>query len=109
MREPSSPIAAKGDLVGRDDLVAEVVREIRKGKHVLIAGPVGIGKSAVLEAALKLVEPRPSEWYQFDPVANDAGDIPPVDLVTPQEPDRRERVLVYLSDHQATQVRHLAS
>lgn len=103
MREPSSPIAAKGDLVGRDDLVAEVVREIKKGKHVLIAGPVGIGKSAVLEAALKRIESRPSEWHQFDPVAHDAGEFPspPVDLVPPQEPDRRERVLVYLSDHQA--------
>lgn len=48
-------------LVGRDDLVSEVVREIKKGKHLVLTGPVGIGKSAVLEAALKVVEPRPSE------------------------------------------------
>jgi len=39
-------------LLGRDDLVAELVTEIRKGKHVILTGPVGIGKSAVLKAAL---------------------------------------------------------
>ncbi len=61
-------------LVGRDELIAEVVREIRKGKHVVLTGAVGIGKSAVMRAALKQIEPRPSEWYQFDPVAYDAGD-----------------------------------
>jgi len=39
-------------LVGRDDLVDDLVAEIRKGKHVILTGPVGIGKSAVLRAAL---------------------------------------------------------
>ena len=39
-------------LIGRDDLVEKVAREARKGRHVLLTGPVGIGKSAVLEAAL---------------------------------------------------------
>lgn len=40
-------------LVGRDELVADLVTEIRKGKHVILTGPVGIGKSAVLKAALE--------------------------------------------------------
>jgi putative transcriptional regulator len=65
-----------GALVGRDELIAEVVREIKKGKHVVLTGAVGIGKSAVLQAALKIIEPRPSEWYQFDPVAYEAGEHP---------------------------------
>jgi MoxR-like ATPase len=30
-------------LIGRDDLVGEVVREIKKGKHIVLTGPVGIG------------------------------------------------------------------
>ena len=40
-------------LLGRDELVADLVAEIRKGKHVILIGPVGIGKSAVLKAALE--------------------------------------------------------
>lgn len=39
-------------LIGREELVDDLVAEIRKGKHVILAGPVGIGKSAVLRAAL---------------------------------------------------------
>ena len=39
-------------LLGRDDLVETVAREARKGRHLLLTGPVGIGKSAVLDAAL---------------------------------------------------------
>jgi|WetSurSiteA1Bulk_404760.scaffolds.fasta_scaffold221713_1 MoxR-like ATPase len=50
-----------GALVGREELIAEVVREIRKGKHVVFTSSVGIGKSAVMRAALKQIEPRPSE------------------------------------------------
>ena len=88
-------------LIGRDDLVDQVVREIKKGKHVVLTGPVGIGKSAVLEAALKIIEPRRSEWRQFDPVVgelNDLGDEPPARL---DAPGRSDVALVYLSDHQA--------
>jgi hypothetical protein len=39
-------------LIGREDLVEKIAREARKGRHLLLTGPVGIGKSAVLEAAL---------------------------------------------------------
>ena len=39
-------------LIGRDELVEQIAREARKGRHLLLTGPVGIGKSAVLEAAI---------------------------------------------------------
>ena len=42
-------------LIGRDEVVADLVAEICKGKHVILTGPVGIGKSAVLRAALEQV------------------------------------------------------
>ena len=87
-------------LIGRDPLIAEVVREIKKGKHVVLTGPVGIGKSAVLMAALKRIEPRRWEWRQFDPVAYDAGEVE-TEGAASAEPDRGDQVLVYLSEHQA--------
>jgi len=39
-------------LIGRDDLVETVAREARKGRHLLLTGPPGIGKSVVLEAVI---------------------------------------------------------
>ena len=39
-------------LIGRDDLVEKIAREARKGRHLLLTGPVGVGKSAVLDAVL---------------------------------------------------------
>ncbi|MCP3870765.1 MAG: ATP-binding protein, partial [Gammaproteobacteria bacterium] len=88
-------------LIGRDDLVSQIVKEIKKGKHVVLTGPVGIGKSAGMEAALKIIEPRQSEWRQFDLVAEEAGVLG--DDATPllDAPGRNDAVLVYLSDHQA--------
>ena len=45
-------------LIGRDEVVADLVAEIRKGKHVILTGTVGIGKSAVLKAGLEQVSAR---------------------------------------------------
>ena len=42
-------------LIGREELVSDLVAEIKKSKHVILTGPVGIGKSAVLRAALEKV------------------------------------------------------
>lgn len=42
-------------LLGREEVVDNLVAEIKKGKHVILTGPVGIGKSAVLWAALERV------------------------------------------------------
>ena len=39
-------------LIGREPLVEQIAREARKGRHLLLTGPVGIGKSAVLEAVI---------------------------------------------------------
>ncbi|BBM60825.1 ATPase (plasmid) [Nitrosococcus oceani] len=44
--------------MGREALVSSIVKELRKGKHVLLSGPVGVGKSAVLEAALGKLQGR---------------------------------------------------
>ena len=39
-------------LIGRDELIERVAREARKGRHLLLTGPVGVGKSIVLEAVI---------------------------------------------------------
>ena len=39
-------------LIGRDDLIEQVAREARKGRHLLLTGRPGIGKSTVLEAVI---------------------------------------------------------
>ena len=39
-------------LIGRDELIERVTREARKGRHLLLTGRPGIGKSTVLEAVL---------------------------------------------------------
>lgn len=90
-----------GNLFGRAELLAEVVREIQKGKHLVLTGPVGVGKSALLEAALKQIEPRVSEWYQFDTLAAETGELDIAPAPLPADPGRRDRVLVYLAEHQA--------
>ncbi|MGH8572010.1 MAG: ATP-binding protein, partial [Gammaproteobacteria bacterium] len=85
-------------LIGRDELVIDVVREIRKGKHVLLTGPTGIGKSMVLQAAIKRIERRREELQQMD-----------LDLTNPEigvvdGPERRQErpiTVAYLRDHQA--------
>jgi len=40
-------------LIGRDQLIDETRKEIKKGKNVLLSGPIGIGKSSILQAALE--------------------------------------------------------
>ena len=42
-------------LIGREELVSDLVAEIKKSKHIILTGPVGIGKSAVLRTALERV------------------------------------------------------
>jgi len=40
-------------LIGRDEVVEELIAEIRKGKNVILTGGIGIGKSVVLKKALE--------------------------------------------------------
>jgi energy-coupling factor transporter ATP-binding protein EcfA2 len=82
-------------LIGRDALLDEAVREIKKGKHVLLTGPVGIGKSAVLIEAIRRIERRKSERVSLE-ITQD-GPLPEQELL------HAERLLtfVYLRDHQA--------
>lgn len=87
-------------LFGRDPLIDDLEREIRKGHHVLLTGPIGSGKSALLVAALQRIEPRESEWYQFDPVAGELEDEPIEPAPLPETPGRHDRVMVYVSEHQ---------
>jgi hypothetical protein len=86
-------------LIGRDELVADVVREIRKGKHVLLTGPVGIGKSRVLEAAIKRIERRQDELLQ----AGLELTLPGTQSTAVWTEKRKKRLLTvaYLRDHQA--------
>lgn len=39
-------------LIGREELIEKITREARKGRHLLLTGPVGVGKSTILEAVI---------------------------------------------------------
>lgn len=91
-------------LIGRDDLVEKVVKEVRKGRHVILIGPVGCGKSAVLEAVLEQIERRRDERLKVNAEDDEL----------PGEEERQEAqrlygdkrttrnfTLVYVTDHQA--------
>ena len=45
-------------LIGREHLVEKALQEVRKGRHVVLTGQVGVGKSAVLAAVLERLERR---------------------------------------------------
>jgi len=58
------------DLLGRDDLVATARAALARG-CVLLHGPVGIGKSAVLEAVVEAAAPEGRPVLRSSPVAAD--------------------------------------
>ncbi len=41
-------------LIGRDALVEKAAQEVRKDRHVILTGKVGVGKSSVLEHCLQV-------------------------------------------------------
>ncbi|MGH9892214.1 MAG: ATP-binding protein, partial [bacterium] len=86
-------------LIGRDELVADIVREIRKGKHMLLTGSTGIGKSMVLQAAIKRIERRQEELQQMElELTNPRIGV---DDMGPERRQERPFTVAYLRDHQA--------
>ena len=90
-------------LIGRDDLVEKAAREVRKGRHVLLTGRVGVGKSAVLEAVLERLERRREERA---PVESESDD-PPGERGDRAERERdgharrtRTQTVIHVADHQ---------
>jgi|GEM_PF-466053 len=90
-------------LIGRDTLVEKALQEVRKGRHVLLTGKVGVGKSAVLEAVLERLERRRGERA---PVEAEADALPgDADARDERERDghartRRTRTVIHIADHQ---------
>ncbi|HYQ91576.1 MAG TPA: ATP-binding protein [Candidatus Competibacteraceae bacterium] len=91
-------------LIGREALVEKIVKEVKKGRHIILTGPVGCGKSAVLEAVLEQLEHRKNERLKVN-AEDDA---------LPGEEERqaarqlfgdkrtsRNFTLAYVTDHQA--------
>ena len=85
-------------LIGRENLVEKAAQEVRKGRHVLLTGKVGVGKSSVLEAVLERLERRRDERA---PV-NVETDDPPSEPTTgrPSQRRRRTQTVIHVADHQ---------
>lgn len=58
-------------LIGRDDLVAQLLKETRKGRSCVLYGKVGVGKSAILDAVARRLERRRDERRHLDAYAAD--------------------------------------
>ena len=85
-------------LIGRDDLVEKVAREARKGRHILLTGPVGVGKSAVLDAVLERLERRRDERAPVDAESDDPPSEP--NTGRPSQRRRRTQTVIHVADHQ---------
>lgn len=90
-------------LIGRDALVEKTVQEARKGRHVLLTGPVGAGKSAVLEAVIAQMERRRGERTPVTADADDPAGEPEEGAEPPptgERRTRRTRTVIAIGDHQ---------
>ncbi|MBK7543110.1 MAG: ATP-binding protein [Candidatus Competibacteraceae bacterium] len=85
-------------LVGRDNLVEKAAQEVRKGRHVILTGGVGIGKSSVLEAILERLERRRDERAPVDSETDDPITEPNTDR--PSKRQRRTQTVIHINDHQ---------
>ncbi len=90
-------------LIGRENLVEKAAQEVRKGRHVLLTGRVGVGKSSVLEAVLERLERRRDERAPVDAESDD----PPGEREGRAERERRSherrkraQTVIHISDHQ---------
>ena len=89
-------------LIGREPLVEKVVQEVRKGRHVLLTGSVGVGKSSVLEAVLERLERRRDERAPVDAESDDPPSAPNTEPNTgrPRQRQRRSQTVIHIADHQ---------
>jgi len=90
-------------LIGREDLVDKALREIKKGRHVLLTGATGVGKSALLETLLERLERRRAERAPVDAEADDwPRDAETGDAQNQHghERTRRTQTVIHIADHQ---------
>ena len=89
-------------LIGRDALVEKAAQEVRKGRHVILTGKVGVGKSSVLNAILARLERRQSERAPVDVETDDPPREPNTEPNTgrPSQRQRRTRTVIHIADHQ---------
>ncbi|MFZ1493087.1 MAG: ATP-binding protein [Candidatus Competibacter denitrificans] len=85
-------------LVGRDNLVEKAAQEVRKGRHVILTGQVGVGKSSVLNAILERFERRRDERAPVDAETDDPITEP--NTGRPSQRQRRTQTVIHISDHQ---------
>ena len=89
-------------LVGRDNLVEKAAQEVRKGRHLLLTGKVGVGKSSVLDAILERLERRRGERAPVDAESDD----PPSERGEQEreryghERRKRAQTVIHIADHQ---------
>lgn len=90
-------------LIGRENIVEKAAQEVRKGRHVILTGKVGVGKSAVLEAVLERLERRRGERAPVDAESDD----PPSEREGRDERERygherrkRAQTVIHVADHQ---------
>jgi len=90
-------------LIGREDLVDKALKEIKKGRHVLLTGATGVGKSALLETLLERLERRRAERAPVDAEADDwPRDAETGDAQNQHghERTRRTQTVIHIADHQ---------
>ena len=89
-------------LIGRENIVEKATQEVRKGRHVILTGRVGLGKSSVLNAILARLERRRSERAPVDSETDDPASEPDTEPDTgrPSQRRRRTQTIIHIADHQ---------
>ncbi len=90
-------------LMGREELIEQAVQEMRKGRHVILTGDVGCGKSVVLEAVLERIERRRDERQKVDSESDVLPDEEAKQQILKEFGERRKlrtQTLVFVVDHQ---------